>query len=96
MSTKDQVSLLVYIKNLLTDLLFVNSIIATELIKITENTASLRHGEEFLQNSPCIPEHDQLNQKICEIMSKYKIKPEDYVCLEKHVLKQDEDFGKNE
>lgn len=91
MSSKDQISLLIYLKNILTDLLYVNSVIATELIKITENTAALRHGEDFLNASPCIPEHGQLNQTICDILKKYKIDPEKQACIEKHVLKHLED-----
>ncbi|TFF95141.1 MAG: hypothetical protein EU547_07875 [Promethearchaeota archaeon] len=86
----DTLSLLIYLKNMLADLTYINGIIATELIKITENLAALRHGEDFLSNSNCISEHKELNQKIIEIIKKYKISPEDYAIIEKHVLKHNE------
>lgn len=86
----DSLSLLIYLKNMLADLTYINGVIATELIKITENLAALRHGEEFLKNSECIPEHENLNKKIIEIIKKYKPRPEDFESLEKHVLKHNE------
>ena len=71
----------------LEDLIFINSIIATELIRITENTAGILHGKNFLESSQCKPEHNLLNEKIIEILKKYQIDKESYVALEKHVLK---------
>ena len=47
----DQLKLQLYMKNMYSDLIFINSIIATELMKITENLAALRHGEEFLKKN---------------------------------------------
>lgn len=85
--SKDQLEILMYIKNMLADLIFINGVIATELIKTTENCAAIRHGEDFLNHSPCIPEHNELNKKLVEIVKKYKTKYEDYSGLEKHVLK---------
>ena len=82
----DQIALLMYIKNMLADLIYINGILATEVIKITENSAAMRRGEEFLNKSSCIPEHNELNKKIIEIVKKYKTKPEDHASLEKHVL----------
>jgi len=75
---------------MLSDLTYINGVIATELIKITENLAAMRHGEEFLKNSNCISEHKDLNKKIIQIIKKYKISPEDYEILEKHVLKHND------
>ncbi|TXT59285.1 MAG: hypothetical protein BAJALOKI2v1_230030 [Promethearchaeota archaeon] len=83
----DSLAILMYLKNQLSDLILLNSIIATELIKITENTAAQRHGEDFLKKSPCIPEHDNLNKIIMEIVKKYKLKQNHIDDLEKHVLK---------
>ena len=84
----DEASLLLYIKNMLGDLIYVNGIIATELIQITENLAAMRHGEEFLENSPCIEEHDQLKQYVLNIVKNYKQTPESFLKdLDKHVLK---------
>ncbi|MBA7616982.1 MAG: hypothetical protein E3J52_08695 [Promethearchaeota archaeon] len=83
----EQTSILLYIKNMLADLIYINGIIATELIKVTENTATIRRGEEFLEKTSCLKEHQELNHKIIEILKKYQRKPEDLVGLEKHVLK---------
>jgi len=84
----DQVSILLYIKSMLADLMFINGIIATELIKITENTATIRHGEEFLSKTKCLTEHNELNKKIIDIIKKYQKRPEDLAELENHVLKK--------
>ena len=80
----DQLALLKDIRNILSDLIFINGIIATECIRITENTAVLRHGEEFLNNSSCIQEHNLLNERIVGIVKKYC---DETKSLEKHVLK---------
>ena len=63
----DQTSILLYIKNMLADLIYINSIVATELIKITENTATIRRGEEFLNKTSCLAEHYELSKDIIEI-----------------------------
>ena len=84
----DSTSVLLYIKQMLGDLIYINGIIATELINITENTAAIRHGEEFLAGSQCTHEHTQLKSNIIKIVKNYKQKPEDFIeTLEKHVLK---------
>lgn len=84
----DQASMLMYIKNMLGDLIYINGIIATELINMTENLAAMRHGEEFLNKSPCIPEHNNLKNHIINIVKNYKRTPENFIeDLEKHVLK---------
>jgi len=86
----DQIKVVLYIKNMISDMIFLNSIIATELMKITENLAALRHGEEFLKTSSCLPEHKLLNEKVMEIASKYNKADEDankIEALEKHILK---------
>ena len=83
---KDQISILLYIKNILADLIYINGIIATEAMKITENTAAIRHGEEFLHKSNCLKDHHELNKKVLELIKKYKPKLEDFSCLEKHLF----------
>ncbi|MFX0001109.1 MAG: hypothetical protein ACFE9Q_13275 [Candidatus Hodarchaeota archaeon] len=83
----EQTSILLYIKNMLADLIYINGIIATELIKVTENTATIRRGEEFLDETSCLVEHHELNKKIIEILNKYQKKPDDLKVLEEHVLK---------
>ena len=84
----DSTSVLLYIRQMLGDLIYINGIIATELINITENTAAMRHGEDFLEKSPCISEHNQLKRNIINIVKNYKRTPEGFIeILEKHVLK---------
>ena len=86
----DQLKILLYMKNMFSDLIYVNSIIATELVKITENLAAIRHGEDFLEKSTCLTEHNELNQEIINILDKYNKTSEEVVRLErlkKHILK---------
>jgi hypothetical protein len=68
--------------DLLKDLLFINAVIATELIRITENTAIIaKKPEEKVVK--CIKEHNNLNERILKIIEKYipNIEP-----LKSHVL----------
>jgi len=83
----EQIELLSDIKQALSDLLYINGIIATELIKITENTAVIRRGEEFLNKSSCLDEHNQLSKHIIDIIKKISDRSEEIASLEKHVLK---------
>lgn len=83
----EQIELLKGIKQALSDLLYINGIIATELIKITENSAAIRHGEDFLNKSSCMSEHNQLSKHIIDIVKKISDKSEEIASLEKHVLK---------
>jgi predicted patatin/cPLA2 family phospholipase len=75
---------------MISDMIFLNSIIATELMKITENLAALRHGEEFLNSSSCLSEHKTLNEQVIEIVNKYNKTSEEIKrkeALERHILK---------
>jgi hypothetical protein len=85
--SKDQIEILMYLKAMIADLIFVNGVIATELINITENTAAIRHGEEFLNNSSCQSEHHELNKRLIQILKKYQKIPDAMAILEDHVLK---------
>ncbi len=87
----EQIAILLYIKNMLADLIYINGIVATELIKVTENTATIRHGEEFLNKTNCLAEHNQLNESIIKILKKYQKSPNDLVGLASHVLKHTEE-----
>ncbi|MHA1782785.1 MAG: hypothetical protein ACTSUL_05075 [Promethearchaeota archaeon] len=86
----DQLKLILYIKDMISDLIYINSIIATELVKINENLVAMRRGEEFLNSSSCIPEHETLNKHLMEIVEKYN-KTEINIprkdALKKHILK---------
>ena len=83
----DQINILLFIKNMLADLIYINGLVATELINITENTAAIRKGDESLKNSTCIEQHNELREKVIEIVKKYKSNPKDYESLENHVIK---------
>ena len=86
----DQIKVVLYIKNMISDMIFLNSIIATELMKITENLAALRHGEDFLKSSSCLSDHRILNEQVIQIIDKYNKIPEEIErkeALEKHILK---------
>jgi hypothetical protein len=86
----DQLKILLYMKNMFSDLIYVNSIIATELVKITENLAVIRHGEDFLEKSTCLTEHNEINQEIINILDKYNKTSEEVIRIErlkKHILK---------
>ncbi len=85
--SKDQVEILMYLKVMIADLIFVNGVIATELINITENTAAIRYGEEFLSNTSCQSEHLELNKRLIQILKKYQKTPDAIASLEEHVLK---------
>ena len=87
----EQIAILLYIKNMLADLIYINGIVATELIKVSENTATIRHGEEFLKKTSCLSEHNQLNERIIEILKKYQKSPDDLAGLASHVLKNNEE-----
>ncbi|MEM3526283.1 MAG: hypothetical protein QXV37_02610 [Candidatus Jordarchaeaceae archaeon] len=73
------------LKEILTDLIWINGIIATELIRITENTAAILKGKQTI--SPCGPQHAKINEKIIEILEKYL--PEKTSILREHVLKHE-------
>ena len=88
--SSDQLKLVLYIKNMFSDLIYINSVIATELVKITENLAALRHGEDFLEKSTCTKEHNELNQEIVNILDKYNKTSDEVIRMErlkKHILK---------
>jgi hypothetical protein len=89
----DQIKVVLYMKNMFNDLLFINSVIATQLVKITENLTALRHGEEFLKKSTILQEHNNLNKDILNILDKYS-KVSDEIDRKKRLEKQIfEDLG---
>ena len=70
------------------DLIYINSIIATELIKITENTSVLARQKPVPQS--CLDEHAKLEQIIVEMCKKYFITDSDNIkSLKKHILKHE-------
>jgi hypothetical protein len=77
---------------MISDLIYINSIMATELIKINENLAAIRKGEEFLKKSSCIEEHSHISRHVIDIVTKYN-KAENELerkeDLEKHVIKHE-------
>jgi hypothetical protein len=89
--TKEKNPELKNIERMLSDLIYLNGVIATELIKITENLAALMHGEDFLKQSSCIPEHKKLNEHVIEIIKRSSDYNIEVMNLEKHVLRHLED-----
>nr|MDO8082432.1 hypothetical protein [Candidatus Freyarchaeota archaeon] len=73
------------LKELLRDLIWINGVVATELIRITENTAAILRGKQTV--SPCGPQHTKINEQIIEILEKYL--PEKTSTLREHVLKHE-------
>ncbi len=73
------------LKELLIDLIWLNGVVATELIRITENTAAILMGKE--NTSPCGPQHTKINEQVIEILEKHS--PEKTKTLKKHVLKHE-------
>jgi len=70
---------------MLADLIYINGVIATELIKVTENTASILHGKEFLKKTTCLDEHNQINRRVIGILKKYQ-ETSELAGLDSHVL----------
>ena len=88
----DQLKLMLYLKSMISDLIYINSIMATELIKINENLVAIRKGEEFLEKSSCIDEHLNISKQIIDIVRKYNKSESDLERkedLEKHVMKHE-------
>lgn len=73
------------LKELLSDLIWINGVVATELIRITENTAAILRGKQTV--SSCGPQHTKINEQIIEILEKYL--PEKSATLREHVLKHE-------
>jgi hypothetical protein len=73
------------LKKLLIDLIWINGVVATELIRITENTAALLMGGR--KESSCGSQHTKINEQIIEILEKYL--PEKTSTLREHVLKHE-------
>ncbi|HUY00021.1 MAG TPA: hypothetical protein VMV49_10740 [Candidatus Deferrimicrobium sp.] len=71
------------ILQVLKDLSFINAVIATELIRIAENTAIMAKGPQVVEK--CAAEHQQISEKILELVESYK--PNIIEILKKHVLK---------
>lgn len=69
----------------LNDLIFLNSIIATELIKITENTSRMARGEKPPES--CLSEHADLEKRVIDICEKNNLK--NIEILKKHVLQHE-------
>ncbi|MHA1784912.1 MAG: hypothetical protein ACTSVY_15035 [Candidatus Helarchaeota archaeon] len=73
------------VKDLLKDLILINSIIATEIIQITENTSKIaRKSDEVPPN--CVDSHTKLRSQIIELLKKY-FDEEQFKDLSEHVIK---------
>lgn len=73
------------ILEVLKDLTYINGVIATELIRITENTA-LMAQKPAEKVAKCAIEHDKLCEKVIQLVAKYS-PPTLLEPLKEHVLK---------
>ena len=73
------------IKELLKDLILLNSIIAVEALQITENTSKIARNSDEVPPQ-CIKSHGELRSKLMEILEKY-FEKEQYKALSDHVKK---------
>lgn len=71
------------LKQLLKDLIWLNGIIATELIQITENTSRAIRGGELPEG--CKVAHAELRETAIEILRRHC--PDNAESVAKHVLK---------
>ncbi|MCL5292339.1 MAG: hypothetical protein M1548_07420 [Actinobacteria bacterium] len=71
------------IKELLKDLIWLNGVMATELIQITENTSRALHGGELPDG--CRTAHAELRERTVGILRKYR--PAEAESVADHVLK---------
>ncbi|MHB0976532.1 MAG: hypothetical protein ACYC1U_04965 [Candidatus Aquicultorales bacterium] len=71
------------IKQMLEDLIWLNTVIATELIQITENTSKALHGGTVPEG--CVTAHAKLREQAVAIAERYK--PEEAKAIAEHVLK---------
>jgi hypothetical protein len=77
---------------MVSDLIYINSVMATELIKINENLVAIRKGEDFLEKSSCIDEHLKISKHIIDIIRNYNKSESDLERkenLEKHVMQHE-------
>ena len=58
------------ILEVLKDLTYINAVIATELIRITENTAVMANKPPE-KVSKCVIEHDKISAKVMQLAEKY-------------------------
>ncbi|MHC1590807.1 MAG: hypothetical protein ACXQS8_01865 [Candidatus Helarchaeales archaeon] len=58
------------ILNCLKDLIFINGLIATELITLVENSSKIARKSDSVPES-CRQAHDRLNEQVIQIMEKY-------------------------
>ncbi|MBD3227491.1 MAG: hypothetical protein GF329_04810 [Candidatus Lokiarchaeota archaeon] len=73
------------IVKLLKDLIYLNSVIATELIKITENTSRIARHEKPPES--CLTEHAEIEKQVIKICE--NACPEKISILKKHVLEHE-------
>ena len=73
------------ILEVLKDLTYINAVIATELIRITENTAVMANKPPE-KVSKCVIEHDKISAKVMQLAEKYA-DPSLLQPLKDHVLK---------
>lgn len=71
------------LREMLADLIWLNGVIATELIQITENTSRALHGGQLPEG--CRTAHGELRERVVEILRRHH--PEGAESVASHVLK---------
>ena len=72
-------------KDIIKDLILVNSIIAIEALQITENTSKIARNSNEVPPQ-CVKSHGEIRIKLMELLEKYFDK-EQFKSLSDHVLK---------
>ena len=73
------------IKELLKDLILINSIIATEALQITENTSKIARNSQEVPKA-CLKSHGALRKQVIEMLEKYFTK-ENLSNLSNHLIR---------
>ena len=72
------------LKDLLKDLILINSIIAIEALQITENTSKIARNSNEIPPQ-CVKSHGELRNKLMGLLEKY-FEKDQYKELKEHVL----------
>ncbi|MBN1215841.1 MAG: hypothetical protein JXA99_10430 [Candidatus Lokiarchaeota archaeon] len=83
----DLLQLLIYMKNMFSDIIYINGVIATQLTQIVEKLSVLNDVNNSLKDNKSISEHKELMLNVLEIIKKYKGNTEEFKNLEDQILK---------
>ena len=83
----DLLQLLMYMKNMFSDIIYINGVIATQLTQIVEKLSVHNDVIDSLKDNKSNSEHNQLILNVLEIIKKYKGNTEEFKTLESQILK---------